>query len=269
MKLILTTIATLLLLVGCSKDDMPKPSYTERQGKAFALFNGVWADIQFSNIGDSHLSHLQPDPDKIVFGIHHQEPIEVYKDDYMDGKQWLFDNHGECVYHDMPYKGAEYEIIECYYYVSKDADQFRLYRKDHKVLFQAFAMDVINETKIELHDNDLSLPYIFVKQDEEEPSTVYSPIKAVIGKETWVDGEEMKILICPPGKEESKPYSFIEKVEYYIGETRIATSSESPFESSYIIDLDKGKYELSMKLHLKNEDGKVSTETTPFEVVSK
>jgi hypothetical protein len=152
------------LFVGCSKNDEPEVFYTEKQEKVFVIFKGIWADIQFSNIGQGQLAHLLPEPDKIIFGNHLKEPIKVYKDDYMDDKVWLFDNQGECTYYNMPYKDAEYEIVECFYEVSKDADYFRLYRKDNNSLYGKYELSVKSETKFNLHDKDLSLPYIFVKQ---------------------------------------------------------------------------------------------------------
>lgn len=112
-KIILLSLIALIMLSGCSKEDEPKTSYTEQQEKAFAIFKGTWADIQFSNIGEGALAHLQPDPDKIVFGIHYSEPIKVYKDDYM---------------------------------------------------YRGYDLSIKSETEFYLHDRDLSLPYIFVKQ---------------------------------------------------------------------------------------------------------
>ena len=164
MKKILFCLIALIMLAGCSKEDEPQIFYTEKQEKAFAIFKGTWADIQFSNIGEGALGHLQPDPDKIVFGIHYSEPIKVYKDDYMEGKIWLFDKQGECTYYNMPYLNAEYEIIECFYEISRDADSFRLYRKANNSLYQKYDLSIKSETKFYLHDRELSLPYIFVKQ---------------------------------------------------------------------------------------------------------
>lgn len=164
MKNIFIVIVTMVTLLGCSKDDVTESKYSDRQEKAFTLFNGTWADVQFSNIGEGSLSHLQPDPNKIVFGKHNSTPIEVYKDDYMNGKVFLFDNQGECTYHSMPYKDAEYEITECYYSISSNADKLRLYQKDNNSLFKSFDMSIKSETKINLHDTRITLPYIFVKQ---------------------------------------------------------------------------------------------------------
>ena len=56
------------LLAGCSKDEETGITYTEQQQKALSVFNGTWADIQFSNLGNYPGSELQPNPDKIIFG---------------------------------------------------------------------------------------------------------------------------------------------------------------------------------------------------------
>ncbi len=52
MKKLLTMIALAGLMVafsGCSKNKPNEHSaYTEKQQKVFALFNGTWADYQFS-----------------------------------------------------------------------------------------------------------------------------------------------------------------------------------------------------------------------------
>lgn len=165
MKKILFMLAIMFLIVfyGCSKDE-PETYYTEKQEKAFAIFNGTWADIQFSNLSGGQLADLMPDPDKIVFGTHNNKPIGVYKDDYINGKGLLFDNQGECAYYSMPYKGAEYKIIECYYEISDNADQIRLYKRSDNSLFNSYYMSIKSETKINLQDPNLSLPFVFVKQ---------------------------------------------------------------------------------------------------------
>ena len=62
----ITCIIAGIALVGCSKDDDFVSTYSERQEKAFALFNGTWADIQFSNLSGGELGSLLPDPDLIV-----------------------------------------------------------------------------------------------------------------------------------------------------------------------------------------------------------
>lgn len=65
-KLLFSLLAVLLVFCGCSKDDNEEGNYTEKQQKAFALFNGTWADVQFSNLGTYPGAELQPEPDKIV-----------------------------------------------------------------------------------------------------------------------------------------------------------------------------------------------------------
>ncbi len=166
MKRFILVLAMILpmILVGCSDDDEQLSSYSERQEKAFALFNGTWADIQFSNLSGGQLGSLLPDPDLIVFGNHYDKEIEVTKNDYMDGEEHLFFAQGECTYKAFVIVDKVYEDVECYYFVNRDADYFALYDKKTNRRYKGFDMDIKSETKIHLHDPDLSLPYIFVKQ---------------------------------------------------------------------------------------------------------
>lgn len=156
----LLTVLTVLFLIGCSKDSDPVVSpYTESQEKALSVFNGTWADIQFSNLGSYPGSNLQPNPDKIIFGSKNSKPEEVYKDDFIEGQKLLFSSFGELVYHN-----EGYEDVACYYWVSKNADELRLYSKESKVLYKAFSLKFECGAKMFLHDRNLTLPYIFVKQ---------------------------------------------------------------------------------------------------------
>ena len=131
MKRFILVLAMILpmILVGCSDDDEQLSSYSERQEKAFALFNGTWADIQFSNLSGGQLGSLLPDPDLIVFGNHYDKEIEVTKNDYMDGEEHLFFAQGECTYKAFDIVDKVYEDVECYYFVNRDADYFALYDK--------------------------------------------------------------------------------------------------------------------------------------------
>ena len=79
-------LCALFLLVGCSKDEDPGRSYTEQQEKALSVFNGTWADTQFSNLGDYPGAELQPDPDKIIFGTQNNKPVEIYENDFIEGE---------------------------------------------------------------------------------------------------------------------------------------------------------------------------------------
>ena len=70
-------LCALFLLVGCSKDEDPGRSYTKQQEKALSVFNGTWADTQFSNLGDYLGAELQPNPDKIIFGPQNNKHVEI------------------------------------------------------------------------------------------------------------------------------------------------------------------------------------------------
>lgn len=163
-KYLLALLVCVMAFAGCSKDDDEISTYSEKQKKAFALFTGTWADIQFSNLSGGELSHLLPDPDIIVFGTNYEKEIEVTKDDYMNGKEHLFFAQGECTYRSFDIVDKTYTDIECYYYLSYDAEDFYLYEKSTNRLYNSYYIDIESEAKIYLHDRDLSLPYIFIKQ---------------------------------------------------------------------------------------------------------
>ncbi len=152
-------LCALFLLVGCSKDEDPGRNYTQQQEKALSVFNGTWADTQFSNLGSYPGAELQPDPDKIIFGTQNNKPVEIYENDFIEGERLLFSAFGELVYH-----SEGYEDVPCYYWVSNTADELRLYRTSTKKLYRKFTLSIKSDTKMHLHDPDLSLPYIFVKQ---------------------------------------------------------------------------------------------------------
>jgi hypothetical protein len=152
-------LCALFLLVGCSKDEDPGRSYTKQQEKALSVFNGTWADTQFSNLGDYLGAELQPNPDKIIFGTQNNKPVEIYENDFIEGERLLFSAFGELVYH-----SEGYEDVPCFYWLSNAADELRLYRTSTKKLYKKFALSIKSDTKMNLHDPDLSLPYIFVKQ---------------------------------------------------------------------------------------------------------
>jgi hypothetical protein len=162
-KFFLAVLSCMLLLCGCSNDD-DQSHYSEKQEKAFALFNGTWADTQFSNLGNYPGAELQPDPDKIIFGTHYQTPKEVTENSYMNGEAVLFDAQGECTYYSMPYKGAEYEIIKCLYNVSPKADILSLWSISENKSYHVYDMSIKSETQIYLYQSGITLPYIFAKQ---------------------------------------------------------------------------------------------------------
>jgi len=58
-------IFAVLLLTACSKNDPEVSIYTTSQQKAFAIFNGTFADIQFSNLSGGSLAQYLPDPEKL------------------------------------------------------------------------------------------------------------------------------------------------------------------------------------------------------------
>ena len=134
-KIYFCLLACVVAFAGCSKDEDPGRSYTEQQEKALSVFNGTWADTQ------------------------NNKPVEIYENDFIEGERLLFSAFGELVYH-----SEGYEDVPCFYWLSNAADELRLYRTSTKKLYKKFALSIKSDTKMNLHDPDLSLPYIFVKQ---------------------------------------------------------------------------------------------------------
>ena len=97
-KIYFCLLVCVVAFAGCSKDEDPGRSYTEQQEKALSVFNGTWADTQFSNLGDYPGAELQPDPDKIIFGTQNNKPVEIYENDFIEGERLLFSAFGELVY---------------------------------------------------------------------------------------------------------------------------------------------------------------------------
>ena len=261
-------IATILFLASCSTNDDIIDYYSEKQEKAFSVFNGTWADVQFSNLSDGQFANLLPEPDKIVFGIHNNNPIDVYKNDYIDGSSLLFKNQGECTYFKMPYKDGMYESVECYYEISTNADYLRLFKKTDNSLYRRYDMSIKNETKINLHDPNLTLPYIFVKQSDEEPQDVFTPISVFLTKGQWENGETMNMYVYPPNHGSlPQHYSYIESVEYYVDGKSVGKSSNTPFSISYIPNLSLGEHSLSLSLELNISNVIWETNTTSFTII--
>lgn len=146
------------LITGCSKDD-DAPVYSEKQQKALSVFNGTFADYQYSNLSGNN---ILPEPDQIVFSTQYPEPVELRVDDYMDGSKYMGEAHGECIY--KQYVVNKYENVECYYKVAYDASALTLYRKSNKEMYHNYTLSIDSETEFKLYQSGLSLPYIFKKQ---------------------------------------------------------------------------------------------------------
>jgi hypothetical protein len=160
-RILFTTLCLMVLLSGCSNDD-ETAAYSEKQQKALSVFNGSFADYQYSNLGSQPGSNLLGDPDIINFGIQYNEPLELRADDYMDGSKYMGEAHGECVY--RKFVVDEYEDIPCYYKVSYDALALTLYRKSNKEQYHHYTLFIDSSTEFRLYQSGLSLPFIFKKQ---------------------------------------------------------------------------------------------------------
>ena len=161
MKKILLMLCLVALITGCSKDDETS-AYSEKQQKALSVFNGSFADYQYSNLGSQSGSNLLGDPDIINFGTQYDEPLELRVDDYMNGSKCMGEAHGECLY--RKFVVNEYEDIACYYKVAYDASALTLYRKSNKEQYHHYTLSIDSPTEFKLYQKGLSLPYIFKKQ---------------------------------------------------------------------------------------------------------
>lgn len=161
MRNILFMLCLVALITGCSKDEDINP-YSEKQQKALAIFHGTFADYQFSNLGESSLSHLQPDPDLIIFGEQYDQPLTLSVPDYMDGEKYQGEAHGVCTYKQIVID--TYNEVECYYKVSYDAQALTLYKKSDYSLWKYYSMLIESPTEFKLKSKNLTLPYIFKKQ---------------------------------------------------------------------------------------------------------
>ena len=163
-KLLFSLLAVLLVFCGCSKDDNEEGNYTEKQQKAFALFNGTWADVQFSNLGTYPGAELQPEPDKIVWGTHYNTEREIKTSSYMEGEKTGFYAQGECSYFRVAYKGEPYEDTKCYYYVTPSANTLSLWSVSENKMLHTYELSIKSEKQFYLYQSGITLPYIFEKQ---------------------------------------------------------------------------------------------------------
>lgn len=165
MKKFIFPILLTFALCACSSDDEPETShYTEKQQKVFAIFNGTWADYQFSNLGTYPGANLQPEPDKIVFGTHYSVEKEIKTSSYIDGERTAFSAQGECIYYSVAYKGQPYDAVKCYYNVAPSATILSLWDVEENKMFHTYDLKVISETEFNLYQSGITLPYIFKKQ---------------------------------------------------------------------------------------------------------
>lgn len=152
----------LFLLIFCACEKQESSPYSDLQRKAFEVFTGTFADVEYSNLGTGPLSYLMPDPDLIIFEKHYSAPKSFYTDDYMQGKTLLFSTQGECTYWSNII-GSEPQKHECYYYVSPDADFLSLYYRagDMGRYFMRY-MQIKSKTEFHLWAGTSMNPYRFL-----------------------------------------------------------------------------------------------------------
>lgn len=160
MKKVLFLAIAMLACVACSKDDDGDAAYSEQQQKVQAMFNGTYADYQYSNLSNSILG----DPDLIVFTKSYPEPIELRVDDYLNGSKYMGEAHGECTYKKKLLDDRPYTDTECYYKIGYDGKSLTLYNVTDKEIYHHYTMNVVSNTEFRLYQSGLSLPFIFKKQ---------------------------------------------------------------------------------------------------------
>lgn len=159
MKKFLLVAMAVFAVVACSKDDEDS-AYSEQQSKVQAMFTGTYADYQYSNLNNPILG----DPDLIVFTKSYPEPVELTKEDYLNGSKYMGEAHGECVYKKKLLNDRPYTDIECYYGIGYDGKSLTLYNVSDKEIYHHYTMNVVSNSEFRLYQSGLSLPYIFKKQ---------------------------------------------------------------------------------------------------------
>ena len=149
-------LAMFVALAGCSKDS-DEQQYTSEQQQVFDVFNGEWYDTQFSTVvNDKHVNCAI-----IAFGDHQDKPMDIYD----NNGEYKYTKHGECRFY-LPFDGESEKYIQCGYYVSPNGKTLDLRNESDNSLYHYYEISIKSETEMYLHQNGLSLPYIFVKSEK-------------------------------------------------------------------------------------------------------
>lgn len=160
MKKIIFLTLVMFAFASCSKDEDGNAAYSVQQQKVQAMFNGTYADYQYSNLNNSILG----DPDLIVFTKSYPTPVELRTDDYLNGSKYMGEAHGECTYKKKLLEDQPYTDVECYYNIGYEGTYLTLYKKSDKEIYHHYTMNVVSDTEFRLYQSGLSLPFIFKKQ---------------------------------------------------------------------------------------------------------
>lgn len=154
-------ILLIIGFLGCSKNSEKQTEsfYTENQIRVFDVLKGHWYDTQFSQIvNGQHVNST-----KISFGDIYEKPYTI-----SNGETYIYTRHGDCRF-THPYNGVgvDEEYVQCGFYVSPDGKTLDLRYNENNKLFHYYAISIVNNKEIHLHQNGLSLPYIFIKMENE------------------------------------------------------------------------------------------------------
>ena len=136
----------------------PEEAIPNNKKKPYPCLTELGPILNFPTLATISVPNSNPTRIKL-YSLSEQQAVEIYENDFIDGERLLFSAFGELVYH-----SEGYEDVPCFYWLSNAADELRLYRTSTKKLYKKFALSIKSDTKMNLHDPDLSLPYIFVKQ---------------------------------------------------------------------------------------------------------
>ncbi len=142
-------ILLLFLSISFSCTTYNEPIYTEKQQKAFAVFNGLY-------IGNPAYG-----ADTLFFFKNYIKPIEFYGDDYMRGKVWLCTAMGECLHK------TGFDNDSLYYEITDAADHIYFYYKGgkkDKTSYNSYTLNITSICSFDLYSKYTVLPYSYNKK---------------------------------------------------------------------------------------------------------
>jgi len=140
MKKVMLFAILMLTLSSCSKDDNYISPYSEPQKKALAMMTGKFSSkVEFDY--NSSIEFLKV----------YTSPLDIYEDDYLNGKVVALTAHGECVY--KGFGKTNEPGVNCYFYVSQDASELFIYLKggtSDKKLYNYYSLLIVSSDNFSL-----------------------------------------------------------------------------------------------------------------------
>lgn len=240
------TLLSIILFISCSSDDTEpanngfKPTSESIVGK-WMLSNDAYYEFSKENVyiyfGENTTVRMKSSSNEVEFGTFEYDPkTSVVK---------CNSNSGDSYTLNVDFK-------------DEDSATFTKTTSDNNKV-------VLNAEK----DKEVETP----TEDE-----YYMPIGVYLTKGTWLTGEVMKMYVYPPyigypPVETSLPehYKYIDKVEYYIDNIKVAESTKIPFNIEYTLpeSTSIGNHKLSLKLTLNKTNVDWKTLESTFSVIEK